>query len=369
MSVPKYILDKLPKLSKDNLLNNLSLPSGRNKMILDTDTANEIDDQFALAWTLLSEDKIDLLGVTAEPYSFQHHKEELLEAYDIITNDNKIDSSNQELVNNYYNWVNGLIESKKHPNDIYFDTPEEGVEKSYQEIINIYNKLDKNHAGKVFRGSHKYLENFDHPLHTESSQFIIDMCLKYPNEKIYVCAIGCLTNIASALLIKPEIIKNMVVVWTAGFPTFSFNHNKNSLNLVQDVYASQLLFECGVANVYLPGFNVGAQLTLSLPDMKEFVKGKGKIGDYLYHLYTHNPLHKQRGVLDQTWRTWVIWDVINIAWLINPSWVPSSIIKSSTLNDELYWVRQNNSINMREAYGVNRDEIFHDFFNKLNTLK
>ena len=122
--------------------------------------------------------------------------------------------------------------------------------------------------------------------------------------------------------------------------------NKNSLNLVQDVYASQLLFECGVANVYLPGFNVGAQLTLSLPDMKEFVKGKGKIGDYLYHLYTHNPLHKQRGVLDQTWRTWVIWDVINIAWLINPSWVPSSIIKSSTLNDELYWVRQNNSINL-----------------------
>ena len=39
MSVPKYILDKFPKLSKDNLLNNLSLPSGRNKMILDTDTA------------------------------------------------------------------------------------------------------------------------------------------------------------------------------------------------------------------------------------------------------------------------------------------------------------------------------------------
>ena len=113
MSVPKYILDKFPKLSNDNLLNNLSLPSGRNKMILDTDTANEIDDQFALAWTLLSEDKIDLLGVTAEPYSFQHHKEELLEAYDIITNSNKIDSSNQELVNNYYNWVNGLIESKK----------------------------------------------------------------------------------------------------------------------------------------------------------------------------------------------------------------------------------------------------------------
>ena len=166
MSIPKHILDKFPKLSNDNLLNNLSLPSGRNKMILDTDTANEIDDQFALAWTLLSDDKIDLLGVTAEPYSFQHHKEELLEAYDIITKNKKIDVSNQELVSDYSNWVNGLIESKKHPNDIYFDTPEEGVEKSYQEIINIYHKLDKKHEGRGFRGSHKYLENFDEHLDT-----------------------------------------------------------------------------------------------------------------------------------------------------------------------------------------------------------
>ena len=369
MSIPKHIINKFPKLSNQELIYNLSLPIGKNKMILDTDTANEIDDQFALTWALLSKDKIELLGVTAEPYSFQHHKEELNQAYDIITNKKIIDDSNKELVSDYYNWVNGLIESKKHPNEIYFDTPEEGVEKSYQEIINIFNKLDMNYNGKVFRGSPKYLESFDKPIESESSQFIIDMCLKYPNEKIYISAIGCLTNIASALLLKPDIIRNMVVVWTSGFPTYSFNHNKNSLNLVQDVYASQLLFECGVANVYLPGFNVGAQLTLSLPDMKEFVRGKGEIGNYLYYLYTNNPLHKQRGIIDQTWRTWVIWDVINIAWLINPSWVPSTIIQTSFLDDNLYWAKQDNTHLMREAYGVNRDEIFHDLFKKIDLLK
>ena len=129
MTVPNHILDKFPKLSSAHLLKNLELPVGKNKIILDTDTANEIDDQFALAWALLSSDKIDLLGVTAEPYSFQHHKDELLEAYDIISNNKKIDKSNEELIASYHNWVNGLIESKTHPNDIYFDTPEEGVEK------------------------------------------------------------------------------------------------------------------------------------------------------------------------------------------------------------------------------------------------
>ena len=368
MTVPNHILDKFPKLSSEHLLKNLNLPVGKNKIILDTDTANEIDDQFALAWALLSSDKIDLLGVTAEPYSFQHHKDELLEAYDIISNNKKIDKSNEELIASYHSWVNGLIESKTHPNDIYFDTPEEGVEKSYQEIITIFNKLNLPHDGKVFRGSSQYLDSFDQPIETESSKFIVDTCLKYPDEKIYVVAIGCVTNIASALLMNPEIIKNMVVVWTSGFPTYSFNHNKNSLNLVQDVKSSQLLFECGVANVYLPGFNVGAQLTLSLPDMEKFIKGKGDIGNYLFELYTNNPLHKQRGVLDQTWRTWVIWDVINIAWLINPSWVPSTIIPASVLNDELYWEKSKKSHFIREAFGVNRDEIFYDFYKKLDKL-
>ena len=74
MPIPSNIISKFPKLSKEKLLNHLQLPVGKNKLILDTDTATEFDDQFALTWALLSKDKIDLLGVTAEPYSFQHHK-------------------------------------------------------------------------------------------------------------------------------------------------------------------------------------------------------------------------------------------------------------------------------------------------------
>lgn len=70
MFVPEKIIKKFPKLNSNEVYENLSLPIGKNKMILDTDTANEIDDQFALTWSLLSSDKIDLLGVTAEPYSF-----------------------------------------------------------------------------------------------------------------------------------------------------------------------------------------------------------------------------------------------------------------------------------------------------------
>ena len=40
----------------------------RKKLILDTDTYNEIDDQFALTWCYLS-DNIDLMAVNAAPFN------------------------------------------------------------------------------------------------------------------------------------------------------------------------------------------------------------------------------------------------------------------------------------------------------------
>ena len=44
MPVPIEILNKFPKLSNEQLMINLSNPTGKNKLIIDTDTANEIDD-------------------------------------------------------------------------------------------------------------------------------------------------------------------------------------------------------------------------------------------------------------------------------------------------------------------------------------
>lgn len=120
------------------------------------------------------------------------------------------------------------------------------------------------------------------------------------------------------------------------------------------------MFDSGVPHVYLPGFYIGAQLMISLPEMETWVKGRGKIGDYLHHLYTNNPIHEQRGITEQFGRTWVMWDLINIAWLIDPEWVPSQILPSPTVDDEMYWVHEEGRHMMREAHGINRDgNLYH----------
>ncbi len=41
----------------------------RAPMVIDSDTYNEIDDQFAIAWTLLSDDRIDLQAIYAAPFT------------------------------------------------------------------------------------------------------------------------------------------------------------------------------------------------------------------------------------------------------------------------------------------------------------
>ena len=99
--------------------------------------------------------------------------------------------------------------------------------------------------------------------------------------------------------------------------------------------------------------------------MERFVRGRGRIGDYLYELYTHNPIHRQRGISDQEQRTWIIWDLICFAWLLQPEWVPSRLTPSPVLDEDLLWQHPPGRHLIREAEGIDRDEVFGDFYRKL----
>ena len=50
------------------LIERLKKPTGKVKLVLDTDTFNEVDDQFAVAYALLKPDKFDILGIHAAPF-------------------------------------------------------------------------------------------------------------------------------------------------------------------------------------------------------------------------------------------------------------------------------------------------------------
>jgi purine nucleosidase len=352
-----------PRLDPDLLRARLEPPKGPVRLIIDTDTANEIDDQFALAWALLTPERMTVEAMTAEPFSFAHHIPELKAAEAAILSGT---THAEHLVGGFQGWIHRLHAQGRTVDDLNLVGPAEGMELSHDEICRIYDKLGMDHQGRVFRGAPRYMTGPDDIVRTRSAEVIVDLA-KSGDAPLYIAAMGCVTNIAAALLMAPEIIRNIVVIWTSAYPSHAPHSVRPSLNLVQDIHASRLLFDCGVPLVYLPGYHVGAQLKISRPEMEAHVKGRGAIGDYLWDLYIHNPLHRMFALTDTARRTWVIWDMIDIAWLINPDWVPSVLTTSPLLTDDLHWKKDPDRHLIREAHDVQRDEIFLHFYDKLTT--
>ncbi len=304
----------------------------RPRIVIDTDTANEIDDQFALAWAILSPAELEVEAVYAAPFSFAHRRASL---------------------------------PKAATNASPFDPPDRGMERSYDEIERVFDLLSLPSSGRVYRGSAGYLASPTEPRHSAARDHLIALARSAdPQHPLYVVALGCVTNIASALLLAPDIVDRIVVVWTSGYPS-SASHVNASFNLEQDPAASRLLFDSGVPLVYMPGFHVGAQLRLSSIEAEHYVKGRGAIGDDLHRLFSNNPLWSILGHDATQPYSWVIWDLICLAWLIRPEWVPSTLVRTPRLDTDLRWVPCEGRPLMREGHAVQRDAIFNDFFGKL----
>ncbi|WP_298934662.1 nucleoside hydrolase [uncultured Ruegeria sp.] len=361
MTTLKEAVERFIPLDHKLMKTRLGRPGTMPRVIIDTDTANEIDDQYAVAWALLSQDRLNLEGVTAAPYSFLHHRDGLYDAVAALQKGVGTDHDSK-FVGPFAGWAQRLLADGRTADDIEFVTPDVGEARSYDEILRVFDACGVGSEGKVYHGSTQHLPSYDAPVDSDAAQFIIKHARNREDGPVYILAMGALPNIGSALLMAPDIIDNIVVVWTSGFPSYAPFCNEPSLNLVQDQLSSRLLFECGVPHVYLPGYHVGAQLTISKPEMAAFVKGRGAIGDYLWHLYTNNPLHVKYAISEPDTKTWVIWDIINVAWMLNAAYVPTHLTTSPHLSADLYWQNDPSRHLMREAYDVARDAVFEDFY-------
>ena len=140
-----------------NIKEELKKP-GVKRVILDTDTYNEIDDQFALALSMLAEDRINLVCVTAAPF-------------------------HNEKSNSFA----------------------DGMERSYREIGICTSLVAKSHGTKVppyYRGSTERMPDESTPVDSEAAHAIARHVME-SNETTYVVAIGAITNVASAVLLHP----------------------------------------------------------------------------------------------------------------------------------------------------------------------
>lgn len=286
-------------------------PAPLLRVVLDTDTYNEVDDQFALAHLLLSPERISLEAVYAAPFSNPRSQ-----------------------------------------------GPADGMEKSHEEILRVLDLVGPDRRPPVFRGSAGYLAGPAAPVESPAARDLVARALAVPDgEKLYVAGIAAATNLASALLLEPRIAEKIVVVWLGGHAPYW--HDTNEFNLQQDLHAARVLLDGPAPLVLIPCNPVTSHLITTVAELREQMAPYSRLGAYLTDIvagYVGNPPGWSKP----------IWDISASAWLVNPEWVPAFEGPSPKLRDDLTWDRDGREPRhpIRIARQVRRNAIFADFFAK-----
>lgn len=307
-------------MTKDQYLANLRPPKGKADVILDTDTYNEIDDQFALAYLLRSTDKLNTVGICAAPFH------------------------------------NGRSES-----------PLDGMLKSYNEIFKILDLCGRNDLKNiVFKGSGEYLSDEKTPVKSDAAEYMAKLSASYsPDNPLYIVAIGAITNVASAFLINPEMAENTVVVWLAG-KAHHFG-NCEEFNLSQDYAAARVIMKSGVPFVQLPCQGVVDKFITCKSELEHYFTGRNKLSTYL----AENTIsYCEKPQKDYPW-TKVIWDVTAVAWLLNGDgrFMEDRIEEIRLPNPSHIYEAPLENTSMTYVYRIWRDALFADMVTKTTGIE
>ncbi len=279
------------------------------RVILNTDAANEIDDQMAIVHALLSPE-LKVTGIIAAHYG-----------------------------------------TKRHANS---------MERSYQEILRLLALLGMENSVPVLKGSPVALTDPKVPQKSEGAEFIIEQALaKDETDPLYVAYLGPVTDMASAYLMKSNISQNLVTLWIGGgwWPTGGPEFNAGNDRISADV-----VLQSDIPLIQYPR-GTYRMMRLGVAEMERFIMGKGAVGDYLVSLF------KEWGVkrpFPRQW--WVYGDSPAIGTMINPRWGLYTSLPAPRLTERLEYKHEPTKRMMEVCLEVTAGEIFNDFFKKLDAF-
>ena len=238
------------------------------RVIIDADTANEVDDLYAIAWALLAP-RLEIIGLT----SAQWHT------------------------------------NPRTPNDSVGES-----QRLNEEIL----KLMKKTAIPAPQGSNFPMVSEQRPQPSEAAKFIIDQALATPDgEKLSIVILGPCTNIASAILIEPKIIPKLSVNYLGFWYNVKTNTwNKREFNTNNDPNAVNVLLNTANLEFRVMTATTSQHLVFEKTVMDNLLKGKGGIGDYLINRWETYDRFWQATDKEKT--KWIMWDVAILEALAYP---------------------------------------------------
>ena len=289
----------------------------RMDVVIDTDAYNEIDDQFAISYALKNADRLNVLALYAAPF---HNARSV--------------------------------------------GPEDGMVKSYDEILKLLELAEREDLKPVtYEGSRAYLTDEATPVDSPAARDLVARAKAYsPEHPLYVVALGAITNVASALILDPSIGKNLVISWLGGHAQHW--HDTAEFNMMQDVAAARVVFDSDAELIQLPCHGVVSEFRTTGPELVYWLCGRNPLADYLARNVIEEAESYAKG---KAWSR-VIWDVTAVAYLLNDGdcfMRDREMLRPVPEYDNSYSYPQENRKPFRYVYGVDRDALMTDLFQKL----
>ncbi len=303
-------------LSPNQRLLNMECPKGPVDLVIDSDTYNEIDDQFAISYALRAPEKLRLQALHAAPF----------------TNERSTG-------------------------------PADGMEKSFQEMHHLLTLAGEENRYPVFRGADRYLPDEKTPVASPAAENLIRLARNYtPENPLYAVSIAAITNIASALLLAPDIAENIVIVWL-GCHAPHWPDNAE-FNCKQDVAAARVVFLSGAPLVLLPCMGVVSSFATTEPELNHWLRGKNPLCDYLV---SHTVEAAEEYARNQVWSR-VIWDVTAIGWLLNDGnrLMLDHLVPMPLPEYDHHFSFDSSRPLCRMVYHIQRDALFSDLFRRIS---
>ena len=206
--------------------------AAQRRVILNTDAKNEADDQFAIVHALLSP-TLDIRGLIAAHFGTRRSQHSMAD--------------------------------------------------SREEIELLLRLLDLSGKVTVADGATTGLVDEHTPQDSPGARLIIsESLLASADDPLFVAFLGPLTDMASAILLDPEIVRrNVVVIWIGGVGYGGLAAGPGiEFNLSNDIAGANVVFDSGMTIWQVPS-SVYAMVSVGYAELDEKIGHAGPLGEYL----------------------------------------------------------------------------------------
>lgn len=153
---------------------------------------------------------------------------------------------------------------------------------SVDEIYKILGLMELQGEYPVFKGAELPMEDEQTERDSEGARFIIEEAMKEDPHPLFVACQGAITDLASAILMKPEIADRLTAIWIGGG---EYPRGGEEFNLKQDIAAANVVMKSRMPLWQVP-INIYKKLAVSLAEIQWKVRPCGAIGNYLFERMT-----------------------------------------------------------------------------------